>query len=204
MRTLLVGLVVALMATTAYGYAGHLTMSVGGANPYTPAPGETFRVTVDIQADTNMASWGMQLRDEADAGYTIAASVDYYELATENYADAIGPPPFLLPFNQQGWEVHPSNTKLWDAGLVNQDPPVRPGTAAVATPPGASSGFVLWFDLTAPATEAGVNTRIVLDDLYAGDLDYQPLDMTSEPLVLPEPASALLLLGGLPLLRRRR
>ena len=201
MRVLLCGLVVSLMlvASASAAGTGHLTMTVGGSSTYEPAPGETFTVDVNLATATSMTAWGMELRDEADAGYTIAASVagGYMNLFALNYADS-GPP----WVNTAGWDCTVATAKAWPAGDVDG---TRPGTAALDLAAGASGGWTMWFELTAPASEAGVVTRIVLDDLYAGDLDYDGLAMTYDALVLtPEPTSALLLLGALPLLLRRR
>jgi len=202
MRVLFCGLVVSLMlvASASAAGTGNLTMTVGGLSTYEPAPGETFTVDVNLTTATPMTAWGMELRDEADAGYTIAASVagGYMNLFNLNYADS-GPP----WVNSAGWSPTVADSKSWPAGDVDG---VRPGTVAAApVPPGAVGGWTMWFELTAPATEAGVVTRIVLDDLYAGDLDYDGLVMTYDALnLVPEPTSALLLLGALPLLLRRR
>ena len=206
MRVLLCGLAVSLMlvASAAAG-TGHLTMTVGGLSTYEPAPGETFTVDVVITADVAMSAWGMEPLDEADAGYTVAASVlgGYYMNMVLNYADDLPPPPIK---NNQGWKVHMDFAKQWPGGNLNAlnagaANAFRPGTVSDS----ASSGWALRFDLTAPATEAGVVTRIVLEDCYAGDLDFDALEMTCDPLnLVPEPTSALLLLGALPLLLRRR
>ena len=203
MRSFLVVLGVVLMATTAMGAGvGHITLTVGGAATYEPAPGETFRVDVNITADRAMDAWGMQPSDSADAGYQIAASIigGMYSNIAMNYVDA--GPPFS---NTAGWDVFSASAKAWPAGDLNDlqvTAQVRPGTLGTPT---AGSGWALYFDLTAPAAE-GLATTIVLDDLYAGDEQHSPFDqMTYDELVLtPEPVSALLLLAGLPLLRRRR
>ena len=172
-------------------------MTVGGSSTYEPAPGETFTVDVIITADVPMTAWGMEPYDEADAAYAIEEALP----DCMNYVDWPGPP----PINTAGWDV--CDCMWWPGGILNElqatDPPqVRPGTIAEAG--GAVSGWVMWFELTAPATGPRA-TRIILNDVYAGDLDFEPLAMTYDPLVLtPEPTSALLLLGALPLLRRRR
>lgn len=205
MRVLLCGLAVSLMlvASASAAGTGHLTMTVGGSSTYEPDPGETFRVDVVIIADVTMTAWGMEPYDEADAGYEIVASATGgYGGGVKplNYVDVPGPP----MSNAAGWDVNIDTCKQWPGGILNDlqatDPPqVRPG----AISEGAVSGWVMFLELTAPATGPRA-TRIVLHDLYACDLDLQPLTMTYDPLVLtPEPTSALLLLGALPLLRRR-
>ena len=203
MRSFLAVLGVVLMATTAMGAGvGHVTMTVGGSPTYAPALGETFRVDVDITADRAMDAWGMQPRDSADVGYEIAASVigGMYSNIAMNYVD-VGPP----WANAANWDVNMASAKAWPAGNLNDlqvTAQVRPGTLGKPT---ASQGWAMYFMLTAPSSES-VITNIVLDDLYAGDDTHEGFDvMTYDPLVLtPEPVSALLLLAGLPLLRRRR
>ena len=193
-----------VVVQSAAGGTGHLTMTVGGSSSYAPTNGETFTVEVAITADVPMVSWGMEPLDEADAGYTVSASV-LDGTSVTNYADA-GPP----WTNSAGWSVAECDTKQWPAGDVNDlngmlPGAFRPGTIAEDLGFGATSGFTLWFELTAPLA-GEVSTRITLADVYAGDLNFDPLEMTYNPLVLtPEPASlSLLALGGLALLRRRR
>ena len=202
MRVLLCGLAVSLMlvASASAAGTGHLTMTVGGSSTYEPDPGETFRVDVNITADVTMTAWGMEPYDEADVGYEIVASAMYCGVPL-NYADE-GPP----WSNAAGWDVNSDNCKQWPGRVLNDLQTwhaVRPG--AIAEEGGAVSGWAMWFELTAPATGPRA-TRIVVPPhaLWVSDLDFQPLAMTYDPLVLtPEPTSALLLLGALPLLRRR-
>ena len=207
MRSLLTGLAVALMATTAFGATAHVTMTVGGSADYTPAPGETFRVDVNITADAPMSAWGCEPIDSLDAGYTVAATVlgGYYGNLAMNYSDDPPGPPVV---NLQGWDTNSfASAKSWPAGVVNDlnlgaPTDFRPGSAAVNLAAGATSGFAVYFMLTAPASD--VETVILLEDVFAGDLAFNAMEVTYDPLNLPEPTSLVLLLAGLPLLRRRR
>jgi hypothetical protein len=204
MRVVFVGLAVALMATTAMAAGtGHVTLTVGGSATYAPAEGETFRVDVNITADRPMDAWGMEPVDSNDVGYQISASVigGVYSNIAMNYVDA--GPPFS---NTAGWDVFIASAKAWPAGDLNDlqvTSQVRPGTLGTPT---AVGGWACYIELTAPSGKADVITNIELVDVYAGDENHEAFDvMTYDPLVLtPEPTSALLLLGALPLLRRRR
>jgi hypothetical protein len=211
-RSFLTGLAVVLTATTAFAATAHVTLTVNGSSSYDPSPGETFRVDVHVWSDVPMSAWGIEPLDEADAGYAVAATVlgGYYANLGLNYADD-GPPAPIE--NSQGWDIIAAGAnaaaETWPAGLINDlnggaNNDFRPGTVA-KTAAGAVSGFAVYFDLTAPLTEDLV-TRIILEDAYAGDVNFQDLDVTYEPLMLsvPEPSAlSLLMLGAWGTTRRR-
>jgi hypothetical protein len=200
-------LAVVLIATTAYGQGATMTLTVGGASSYEPTPGETFRVDISIASDVAMSAWGGNPWDTAGAGYAIDATVigGYYKNLALNYTNGAVPP----PVSPQGWDINTSVAEKWDAGIVNDmntAGTLKMGTAAASFATGATSGFAAYIMLTAPAAEvAGVVTTIDLTDAYVGDLEFNNLPLEVVPLTLtPEPVSGLLLLAGLPLLRRRR
>jgi hypothetical protein len=70
---------------------------------------------------------------------------------------------------------------------------------------GTTPGMAVWAVLDKPDCQDFVCCCITGEDVSMGDSNTEPIDVTLIPLcILPEPATALLLLAGLPLLRRRR
>ena len=165
MRSLSIGWVVALTLTaTATADMTYTITGPGGVSSYAPGPGETFRVSIDITNDDPsvvMVAYDFFM-DDGGAGYTAAASSpwllpDYIE----NYADAYDVPPFDAPRNTSGWNVLAGLLVEWDAGPLND---VRVGTMADDLDVGATSGFAVYIDVTAPAGGGGVpSTQIGMD-----------------------------------------
>jgi hypothetical protein len=204
-KFLLVGLTVALMATVASAQTASLDVpgdSDGIPNGYDPGlDGLTFDVVVELGAPFGMTAWGGAV--EAPPGYTVAATVLIYGTWIENYADNTVAIP---PTNSSNWALTTADAAQWPAGPLN-------GIITSAQPPAgtyATSGFAVRMTVTAPGDWAPGDTITYRTSGAAGVIalgDENFVDHMPEitPLVMtPEPASVLLLLAGLPLLRRRR
>jgi hypothetical protein len=206
-KSLLVCMCVGLVAAAASAQTANIGVDVNAdfvadANEYNPGTdGLTFSVVVELTAPFGMTAWSGAV--EAPAGYTVAASTLIYGTWVENYADGRGTTP---PTNSANWALTTGDAAQWPAGDLN-------GIITSAQPPAgqyAASGFAVQFNVTAPAGWAPGDTITYRTQGVAGVIaigDEQFVDHLPEltPLVMtPEPASALLLLAGLPLLRRRR
>ena len=223
-----------MMATGAYGAGNTATINVssGGLNTLELGvdfnPGETIRVDIDITAATAAMVSAQVILDADKPGLTYEACTwGKYTMPTPPYLtfywidnyDAVA-----------GWSGDPFATAAW-AGWLEPDSvdPTKPkldGSGDLIALPGgalptpwlgsapAAANIVApshlgYIDITIPAAEAldyPVTISAPVGDARVGDPDFDPMDVSVVPLVLiPEPTSALLLLiGALPLLRRRR
>lgn len=186
MKNVLVGLAVLAMAGTVLGAVNYTVTGPGGVSAYNPAPGEVFNIVVSM---------------EFTAG----------EAAVSWQAAIAGPEGWMTGANP-GVAVAYDNTTGWDAsqGLTppaNQAMSPQTGLiGCVATDPfgqAPTSGQVFTMSVVAPAVI--VPGEITLVNAVWGNLDFieGPADAVFG-LMIPEPVSALLLLAGLPMLRRRR
>ena len=183
--------------------SGDVTISIevpGFGNTYAPAPGETFVAETWITSAVPMTAWGFDL-DDGGRDYSIAASepVLFPDNVIENYCDVEYPP---IWDNTAGWDPSPPEPIGWLGGEVTA---VSMGTMAEHVPPGATSGFAVWFELTAPMDPAAIPAVITGLGAYVSDLDFDPLVVTVTPLtLLPEPSAlCLLALGGWLMISRR-
>ena len=218
MRYLLVCSTVALMATASVAYAtsdtgtATITLLINGSSEVQyDDVSSGFRLEVYLSADdlpgeaaVNMKAAGVRLT--GDAGFHYQAMTDFYGLAVYNYGDVLGPP----PTNAQGWscanadtdEVPAGNLPL-TGGLDNEM-----GTIAADLVAGATAGFYCYLDFDAlPAKELAFPWVIAPSDTsYVGGMDDVAFGnmVLNGVSIVPEPATALLLIGVLPFLRRRR
>ncbi len=186
MKTTALGVaVLMMMAGTAWGaYGGALT-----ADRTDVMPGESFTVVLSLVADTPLTGWNAKFT--GPAGYEVAPSYIGAEL---------------------GWDVLTTGAAL---GWNNSAPVKLPltsnfGNLLGSGPLGdtAEAGGVFQMVITVPAAEAFPKTvNVTVESLTGTDDGYNDLSAVVEPLAInitPEPVSALLLLAGLPMLRRRR
>jgi hypothetical protein len=198
-------LAVVLVAVPASGQTISIDVagdSDGIPNGYDPGlDGLTFDVVVEVTAPFGMTAWSGAV--EAPPGYTVAASTLIYGTWIENYADNTVSIP---PTNSSNWALTTADAAQWPAGPLN-------GIITSAQPPAgtyATSGFAVRFTVTAPADWAPGDTITYRTEGVAGVIaigDEQFVDHLPQiaPLTMtPEPATALFVLAGLPLLRRRR
>lgn len=207
-KSLLVCLCVGLLAASAsaQGVTANVGVDTDGdfmaeANEYDPGTGGlTFDVVVSLDASFAMTAWGGAV--EAPAGYTVAASQLVYGTWVVNYADN---PVVVPPTNSSNWAMTTAEAAQWGVGPLN-------GVIMSTLPPAgqtATSGFAVTFTVTAPPDWAPGDTISFATGgdaaLTIGDANFIDHAAAITPLVMvPEPASALLVLAGLPLLRRRR
>jgi len=176
MKNLLVGLTaVLLLAGTALG--------VGTATVLGPAevdPEETFEIQVDLQADELMVSY--MFDGIMATGGAVPVSLDYV------IGDAVG------------WD---SNNAL-SVSLAAF--PVGP-VGTISKEATAGSGVCVSMQIQAPNAPDSFFDVYVTSGIYGNEM-WEDVDLTAvEPLsihITPEPVSALLLLAGIPMLRRRR
>ena len=212
MRSLLFGVAVALMVTAPATALTEMSIEhggvhdaagnyVGGSNDYTPAAGETFEVTIVLTTDEPLTAWQCNF-DDGGAGYQVA-QVGWTASPPDNAPDAnygwFNWTTFLRA-NNAGWSASTAGSAVPIAvGPVNG---LSTGDVAVDVDVnGAVSGWCFRMWVTAP--DPMVPTVLTAGFKEAADMDT--LDTLDDfvPLNLPEPASALFLLLGLPFLRRR-
>ena len=231
MRGVLVCTIVSLLAIPVFG--GNATLSIqataldgsplsvldGGVNKVDPALlGGAWFLDIVITGDeeqgddlvSGMSAFAITLN--GPAALTYQAMEDFYGLQVNNYAGSPVPVPHSLrpvvPDNN--WSNVPADCSLILAGAL-----------PMAGPPADEIGTIHEQDLdgTVHFAQNGLAAFLVMDGIapdfagaindggtaYVGDSLYQPTNLTVVPLsIVPEPVSALLLLIGLPLLRRRR
>jgi hypothetical protein len=194
MRALVVGLSVLLMAGGAFGELSYTITGPGGVSSFAPTPGQVFPVTITIvkgAADSpDLSSWGLEINQVG--GYQLAP----FAGATTVYAPGVA----------QGWD--PASAPGGWSGSANAPFPIKPFEIPDSSHAYGAPGPVMTFNVVAPATipQTGSILGVIGASTYMGNADFEDVLITSvTPLTLtPEPISALLLLAGLPLLRRRR
>ena len=213
MRSLLLfGVAVSLLVTATatantYTLTGRVSGSAQGTgtDTYVPAPGETFVVDIHITMSETLKAWQGDVALAGGAsGYTtnvgVPAGAAGGHMSNYGYFSYVS----YLWENDAGWDV--PNSVSPDHATINPTYPALPntvGTIALDGNVGASSGWAASFEITAPGTPGDIPGQLTLENPYGQKMDSDPADVTVVPLNLPEPASALLLLLGLPFLRRR-
>jgi hypothetical protein len=176
-----------------------------------------FCLDILLSADSGEAAVNMKsatVSIDGDAGFGYKAMVDWmgWGMVLENYCDVAGPP----PSNAQGWNAAPGTAmNIAAPGNLPIKGAAGDGVGSICVA-GATAGFLgyLEFDQV-PA----VKQNYVITPNYVDMVGGTPVDKTAiggmddivfgthiyEPLtILPEPATALLLIGALAFLRRRR
>jgi hypothetical protein len=182
MSRILVGVAVLLVAGTAMA---ETTMSLS-SDKASVMPGDVFTVTLHLQTDIGLIGWNAKFLDPAG----FAAVPSYLGSAagwdTSTAGAAVGWTTNVLPLNTS------NGTRLLGS-----------------SPTGASAGSADVFQmvLTVPAAQPLGTVFVTATETAATDVDYNDIVPVVAALpieIVPEPVSALLLLAGLPMLRRRR
>jgi hypothetical protein len=193
MRKWLFGVVALLAIAGMASAAESFTMSA----PDSVAPGAQFTLTITMTVtDTNVAGWGL----DALTGPTGMFTVEAYNSANvpRLFANTLGFAITAADTNNP-WTGSPALTPGGtNVGIFSNVPNFGAAT------PGTST--VLTLLVTAGPTPA--TGQIGATRLYYGTTDFDELSIagvhTGSITITPEPISALLLLAGLPMLRRRR
>ncbi|MDM8006241.1 MAG: hypothetical protein QUV05_08860 [Phycisphaerae bacterium] len=177
MKNLLVGLSMALLLT---GPAwGALTATATLLGPASVDPGQVFEIQMDLQGNEPMTAWTIYIN--ATAGPTPTGTYSFKAVSDWDAAGGVA-----------------GNMGAFPVGPIFTVPVVGKDTGG--------NGIVFSMGVTAP--DAPNTTFDMWVTGVIGDLDYSDIEVTPvAPLsifVTPEPVSALLLLAGLPMLRRRR
>ena len=198
MRSLLFGIAVALMVTApATALTSMEITGPGDVSQYTPVAGEVFQITITITTDEPLISWQCDL-DDGGKGYTTRvgmsdvapnnsqfANYGYFDMGSYSWK------------NDAGWSVVNGLDMTADPDFNGM--PLTVGDVYGAAPAGTGVCFTAM--ITAPTPM--VNTTLTASAAEAGDEEATNTLDEVIPLGLPEPASALFLLLGLPFLRRR-
>ena len=201
MRSFVVAGLCLLLASSAMA-ATQVDLVARGIGPVVDTNVDGLNVILDviITSDQPMSAAGFGF--DAPAGVQYAPFVDVYGAWVENYADISGTP----PINTAGWSVQSADANLLAGGALDTIP-ADGSVNEMSTLFGAAlatSGLFGWLDVTLVPADAGEYTI----DIKGGiaDANFQGIpDVRFNPLtVVPESASALLLLLGVPFLRRRR
>ncbi len=192
MRKILVGVAVLLLAGTAMAQNVSMSLAVTGGTDADPAlagfdarPGDVFTVTLSITTDVGLTGWNAKFLDPA--GFPVT-------------------PSYLVG---GGWDTNTSATAIAWTGTA-----LPLGTANLtgllgSSPTGATAGSGPCFQmiLTVPAAQPKGKVFVTATGATSADADFNDYFPQVAPLainIVPEPISALLLLAGLPMLRRRR
>jgi len=186
MKNLLVGLTIALLAA---GTALGATMTVKG--PASVDPGQEFMIVVALDADgQDTIGWAIEAINAtggATPGPNTGNDADYY-LAGAGYDNgAVGSNPIMTWASQTAFPVGQMGT--------------------VPSGDFGGSGDIFQMPVIAPMPPDSFFDVFVVNGAYGSAETYDDMPCQSVPLtvyVTPEPVSALLLLAGLPMLRRRR
>ncbi|NLE57651.1 MAG: hypothetical protein GX616_04775 [Planctomycetes bacterium] len=191
MKNLLVGLSIALLAAgTAMGAS-----SAGIIAPAEVLAGEVFEIQVDLQSPENlMLGWfidGIMATNGAVPGPVTGATAA--EQAAYHYGNACG------------WDTAAASVLL---NFVPQTAfPVGP-IGGVPSSDGGTNGVAFRMSVQAPDVVGTVIDIFVTGGVYGDPATFDDAPFEEFPVasvtVTPEPVSALLLLAGLAMLRRRR
>ena len=219
MRCLVVSVGVVLLATASALAAGHsATMSIETAgSAYDPGTGmneidcealpNPFTIEIIINSDdtTGMTAFGVTMTSNCEGIQHAAMETTwippYGPLLIENYNGA------------NGW-AKANGTNVGAGTLPMAGPPteevgtINIGDVTYPVPDyiWGANGMAAWLELTLSGDPCDFICCVIDGmDAYVGDSAFDAMDVTVVPLhIVPEPASAVLLLLGLPFLRRRR
>ena len=209
MRVLLCGLVVLFAASMVQGDEALIELKIPGV-PSQPCDGGVsvdaadvnggFILEVWLSADVPMKAVGVCL-DGPPICYN--AMTDFYGMASYNYGTGVP------PVNAAGWDTAIASCVQIPAGCLpltgGADNEI--GTIATDLVNGAGNGRLGWIEFPGPIDPPlkYCDWIVPCDGSYVGGLNDLPMPVSMLGIhITPEPASALLLLGALPLLRRRR
>jgi len=171
--------VIALLALPALAMAQGNTLSllVGGQGSVTAQPGDTLTVDVVVNLDTLLAGY--------DAWATASTSGIFDITSETRYAP---------------WNWFTSGSAV---GGLDTTSPTSTGLAAMGQE--VASGTILTWDVVVDSA-APNGTYTITPGANLSDPNFGAIAYTAVPLtvVIPEPATMLLLAGALPFLRRRR
>lgn len=215
MRSVIVAGLIGLMATVAVAQVD-ITLSVGGLSDIVAAPGDIIRVDIGLVAHPNQGQGSMGYMLTAQCQLAADQPMNYLPLgfsgtSITNYGDdwdkgATGQAAWAGWFEPS--PINPSNPRL----------PLTPLPGGPLPTPSFGSGAALgyvdpetpttlgYIDLQIPASWDMSKITVFPISMAFGNENYQDMGVgVMTPLVItPEPVSALLLLAGIPMLRRRR
>lgn len=171
----------------------------GGVSEYAPAPGETFEITLTITGPyQNMVAWSGYLEG---AGYALAPykSDATYSSYGNNWTGTAWT-------NTSGWSTVAPFVGTWStaANVPLPSPQIGSANDLDAGFNYAGTGFAFRAMLVAPTTIVE-GAEIWISSPVIGNEGFEDEVPAVQALrIIPEPVSALLLLAGLPMLRRRR
>ncbi len=216
MRSLMGACLIALMATAAVAQVD-VTRSVGGLSQIVAAPGDIIRVDIGLVAHPNAGQGSMGYMLTAQCQLAADQPMNYLPLSFSgtnitNYGD--------------DWDKVATSLAAWadwfEASPINPSNPKLPLTPLPGGPlptPSFGSGPALgyvdpetptklgYIDLQIPASSDGSTIITVSPIAMAfGNENYEDMGpgIVTPLVITPEPVSALLLLAGVPMLRRRR
>lgn len=196
----------ALLAVPAVGYGqwgATIDLNVGGAHEITLAPGADFTLTLGL--DSNQPVGGVQYALSPSGGDFMGA----FDAGDLNSFGSLFGPPF------------PADTNLFQLGEMNSKMSPGPVSLSGLDPElifrnegetgqdsmGVFPDSLVNYTITAPTTEGafvlGISNAILTNGQGNIGLD-RGLQFNPLTVITPEPASVLLLLAGVPFLRRRR
>ncbi|HPD32014.1 MAG TPA: hypothetical protein PLL20_18645 [Phycisphaerae bacterium] len=182
--------VVAVLMMAGIGYGATFSVTSGGSPVKIVAPGEEFMVQINLDPQgMELVSWGVVI--EAPDGYKIPGAP-----GVAAYAPGVA----------QGWSATDGNT-AWQGSNWPRSFPAGPIFNVFGDVFGiTAAGPVFEMKVRAPMDPAALMGEITVTGAYVGDTDFvEHSDVNVVGLrVVPEPVSALLLLAGVPMLRRRR
>ena len=202
MRSLLLAGLMTLMLTASASAVTDIVLEARGYGSVVdindlPDP---FILDVIIISDEPMSGLNIQIGGTGD----YAAMTDFYGMASNNYSDDVVSMP---PVNNAGWSNAISDVIQLGANSLPMTGADAGGDelgtifgAALAT-----SGLACWLEITNYDTEV-YPIVIPVTKGKVGDFDGMPIPNVGlgELVITPEPASVMLLLLGVPFLRRRR
>ena len=213
MRVLVVvGLAVALTAASAFGSEATITITtpgstlVGAAHEIdASAVPDPFYVDIDVQCDDGSGMSAFFLTLTGPSSLVLAPAETFYGNIL-NYAGTYATGASRNSgFADLGWDQSLAGACAFLGGPLPQGGGPLDWFQTIyadPTPVFASNGWAAWGELSGTVTPGMV---IGGTDEGVGDSDFAAANVTLVPLnIVPEPAGVLLLLAGLPFLRRRR
>ena len=172
-----------------------------------PLP-DTFYVDILVTSDDplGMSAFGITLTDRS--GELSYAGMEVLAGRVLNYCGQYSDQASRPGMPDNNWS-QPDGAHLPAGTLPMGGPPVGEEIRTANEPGGlARDGLAVWLEFDVPPPPYEDSYTIAPSDdwpAYVGDSGLGPMNLTVIPLrfMVPEPASVLLLLGGLPLLHRR-